>query len=564
MNKWKRLIQKLQETYSLLFQILIFVADKHGEALTEVVDCRHNMRADILNHQSLKAEVKLYLQQKSKKIVNPMLIDIPSENVEPFSFMVIPITIENEIGSYLIAGPVKHEMEVRMLMKEFQSLAELTSELLHSQTKERLETELNQLKDTWARADSDREAISSTLEIILNVSKDIDFVGYASFTEDHSFQIIQCIGETTSKLKYTNFYPGEGFLGQAVAEGQNKMWSDIESNPRSSFFLKKGIKVRHLFCYPIMIEGEGCGLIFLASSNSFPLKKEIFGFGEKVSHFVCLHLQNQFLKEAHLHQKTMTDSLTEVCQTIQHIKDKKKLYLALIDMSRNITQSLESSVIPLEEELQWDNGMVTRGAHREIQSNFVKDIVSRYSGKKRTSTQQEVYELGNGIVNVETPVRFQQKVYGVLCVSFPHVGEFHRYRHFLKILADIGGLALSNFEEGTKRSLPPREKRVFPKEAMFSQGVGPISHQKDITGDNLQDMQQIIKTLPITQREQEVLTLILKGFNNQEIANSLCISIHTVKNHLTNIFQKLGVSDRAQAMAMVYSVVYEQANIEDY
>lgn len=51
----------------------------------------------------------------------------------------------------------------------------------------------------------------------------------------------------------------------------------------------------------------------------------------------------------------------------------------------------------------------------------------------------------------------------------------------------------------------------------------------------------------LTQREYEVLTLIAEGHNNKEIADELFISEKTVKNHVSNIFRKLNVSDRTQA-----------------
>lgn len=48
-------------------------------------------------------------------------------------------------------------------------------------------------------------------------------------------------------------------------------------------------------------------------------------------------------------------------------------------------------------------------------------------------------------------------------------------------------------------------------------------------------------------RELEVLTLIVKGMANKEIAATLHIAEHTVKNHVKNILSKLGVEDRTQA-----------------
>jgi two-component system NarL family response regulator len=52
----------------------------------------------------------------------------------------------------------------------------------------------------------------------------------------------------------------------------------------------------------------------------------------------------------------------------------------------------------------------------------------------------------------------------------------------------------------------------------------------------------------LTPREREVLTLIAEGCPNKEIARRLGISEKTVKNHINNIFSKLHVYDRSQAM----------------
>lgn len=50
----------------------------------------------------------------------------------------------------------------------------------------------------------------------------------------------------------------------------------------------------------------------------------------------------------------------------------------------------------------------------------------------------------------------------------------------------------------------------------------------------------------LTERELDVLELIVKGKSNKEIGEALCITVHTVKIHVGNIIQKLGVEDRTQ------------------
>ena len=55
-------------------------------------------------------------------------------------------------------------------------------------------------------------------------------------------------------------------------------------------------------------------------------------------------------------------------------------------------------------------------------------------------------------------------------------------------------------------------------------------------------------TEPLTPREFEVLGFLKLGWTNRQIAQSLVISMGTVKNHVEHIIQKLGVSDRTQAV----------------
>jgi ATP/maltotriose-dependent transcriptional regulator MalT len=58
---------------------------------------------------------------------------------------------------------------------------------------------------------------------------------------------------------------------------------------------------------------------------------------------------------------------------------------------------------------------------------------------------------------------------------------------------------------------------------------------------------------PLSQRELEVLGLVAGGSTNKEAAARLFISEATVKTHLLHIYAKLGVSDRAAAVAQAYN-----------
>ncbi len=52
----------------------------------------------------------------------------------------------------------------------------------------------------------------------------------------------------------------------------------------------------------------------------------------------------------------------------------------------------------------------------------------------------------------------------------------------------------------------------------------------------------------LTQREREIFELLVNNYDTEEIADELGISSKTVRNHISNVIQKLGVKGRSQAI----------------
>jgi DNA-binding CsgD family transcriptional regulator len=63
-------------------------------------------------------------------------------------------------------------------------------------------------------------------------------------------------------------------------------------------------------------------------------------------------------------------------------------------------------------------------------------------------------------------------------------------------------------------------------------------------------MEQFLDKHDISQREKEIILLLLKGKSNKEIEGALFIAMGTVKNHIYNIYQKIGVKNRAQLITL--------------
>lgn len=121
-------------------------------------------------------------------------------------------------------------------------------------------------------------------------------------------------------------------------------------------------------------------------------------------------------------------------------------------------------------------------------------------------------------------------------------------------------LASSETEEGSVRAVW-RAVEVFPKQAPFRllvqylrqiepQGTIPVLDRAGLGGNPSPKAfafpaQPRIAT-SLSARERQVVELVSLGFKNKEVAERMFISEQTVKNHLHNIFDKLGVSDRLE------------------
>ena len=105
-------------------------------------------------------------------------------------------------------------------------------------------------------------------------------------------------------------------------------------------------------------------------------------------------------------------------------------------------------------------------------------------------------------------------------------------------------------------------KKMEPDEFLtmvrgISRGEAPISRTmaSKILGEfsrHMKGSQPEDPAAKLTPREREVLQLLTQGRSNKEIANTLCVSENTVKNHLKNILAKLHLQNRVQAVAFAF------------
>lgn len=82
-------------------------------------------------------------------------------------------------------------------------------------------------------------------------------------------------------------------------------------------------------------------------------------------------------------------------------------------------------------------------------------------------------------------------------------------------------------------------------------GAADVDKNKTIAIDAVQpEVEQLLSESPLTERELEILQLIVNGYSNSAIAEKLFISLGTVKTHVRNILNKLCADDRTQAAVL--------------
>ncbi|MGB4350935.1 MAG: response regulator transcription factor [Tissierellaceae bacterium] len=95
-------------------------------------------------------------------------------------------------------------------------------------------------------------------------------------------------------------------------------------------------------------------------------------------------------------------------------------------------------------------------------------------------------------------------------------------------------------------------RRVASGGKYLQPSLGMILRQ-NLGEEEYDDYSEDIKKMELlSRREFEILTLVARGNTNKEIGNKLFISEKTVKNHMTQIFKKIEVEDRVQAVIFAY------------
>ncbi len=148
-------------------------------------------------------------------------------------------------------------------------------------------------------------------------------------------------------------------------------------------------------------------------------------------------------------------------------------------------------------------------------------------------------------------------------IQMPGVNGIEATRRILQARPETGIIVVTMFEDDSSvfSAMRAGARGYFLKEAgeeEVLQAIRSVARGEAIFGPGIarrlvhffsEPHQEPDPTFPeLTEREREVLDLIARGESNAEIVQRLVLSPHTVRNHISNIFSKLQVANRAEAI----------------
>jgi two-component system NarL family response regulator len=202
-----------------------------------------------------------------------------------------------------------------------------------------------------------------------------------------------------------------------------------------------------------------------------------------------------------------------------------------------------------------DHTLFRKGVHKMLEAEEDMKVVGEASTGREALEQARALMPDIILMDIKMPdpsAGSEQALDGIeatriLCREMPHIGII-----FVTMFQDdefvFKGLQAGGRGYILKDADPETMLRAIRAVAHGESLLGPSIAQKALRQFSALPGKQAPLVDELTPRELEVLTLIAEGLCNKEIARELTISEKTVKNHINNIFSKLHLYDRAQAM----------------
>lgn len=205
-----------------------------------------------------------------------------------------------------------------------------------------------------------------------------------------------------------------------------------------------------------------------------------------------------------------------------------------------------------------DQTIIRQGLRRLLDSHADLQVVGEAENGRQAVEKAEALQPDLILMDVRMPVMDGVTATQLICDRFPNIKvlvlttfDDEKYIEKVMNLGAIGYLlkdtpseeladAIRAAHKGYTQLAPGLFKKVFSQR--------PVVPPEFVNNSKVELAQ-------LTPREREVLNLIATGASNREIAEILCITEKTVKNHVSNVLSRLNLRDRTQAAVFAHSAL---------
>lgn len=204
-----------------------------------------------------------------------------------------------------------------------------------------------------------------------------------------------------------------------------------------------------------------------------------------------------------------------------------------------------------------DQTIIRQGLRRLLDSHTDLQVVGEAENGQTAIDQVAALQPDLVLMDLRMPVMDGVTATQQICDRFPHIKVLilttFDDEHYIEQVMEFGAIgyllkdtpsdeladAIRSAHKGYTQLGPGLFKKAFSQ---------PVASTNSISRSS-------VELAELTPREREVLSLIATGANNREIAEVLCITEKTVKNHVSNILDRLNLRDRTQAAVFVHSLI---------
>lgn len=279
------------------------------------------------------------------------------------------------------------------------------------------------------------------------------------------------------------------------------------------------------------------------------------GFGDSTIRDICRGEgidTDTFLAVANLISGRPYDNLkADLRQLIDYLEDAHSYFLDFILPSIreklikaiNCASANDAGFLILK---YYDNYMLEVRRHMEYENDVIfPHIRTLAQGEADTTCNLEDYSL-----NHEDMVGKLQELKDIIIRHYPHRTN-NILTYALYDIINVGNDLLSHWAIENKLFMPAgiRLEQSMRSVNAASESASPEASEAPATDESLSN------------REKEIVALVAKGMANKEIANALCLSVHTVTTHRRNIAAKLQI--HSPAGLTIYAILHNLIDISE-